>query len=1064
MCSTPDVSFIFELAPDLALKAIDGQPCQLLGYSAEQLLQASPGLDGLIHPGDQDLAAQLFSPDAVPCSDSVNLRLRHADGRIRCVVGTFTHSVQQGGATQLVLQLSDAKRMLPSLECKALMANLQAMMENTKDSIYFKNRHHVFVGASQALASITQHTSLIDQTNYDVFPESYADKYYELDKQIFAGAAVAHEVQPIVRNDGQPGWIDNRKYPIRSVDGQIIGLFGIVRGITDLQSAELELAQSERRLITIFNQIPSIAVQGYDRQRRVIYWNQASEKLYGYTRAQALGRQLEELIIPVPMRALVIQLVDAWCQGGKAIGASELTMQRADGSAVEVFSSHVMQKDADGEPEMYCLDIDISDRKAAERALQASESFLRTVLDEIPDPVVIKDDKGNFLLGNRAVTTLYGATPEAMLGKHDGDFGVPQEMAESIRSSVLSIMAKGETQVVFENSRDNNTGAIRHYRSIKKPLLGVDGQRQILVIAQDITDVICAQQKVAESEQRLQQVMEIVREGIWDWHLPSGRVLHNPQWYKNLQFDAGEAPETMDFFVNLIHPQDREAVQQRLDQMLVHGAMQYHSEHRLLRKDGEAIWVQDRGRVVERDSKGQALRIVGSFSDISSQRAHQTHLEYMANYDTLTGLPNRVLLSDRMQHAMAQSKRRGLQLAVVYLDLDGFKAINDDYGHQMGDRLLRALSGQFKASMREGDTMARLGGDEFVAILVDLPGIQSALPMIQRLLDIASSPVELDGNSLRVSASVGVTIYPQIEESDGDQLMRQADQAMYSAKVAGKNRYHLFDTEHDRTLRLRNESLQRIQQALRNGEFVLYYQPKVNLRTREVVGAEALIRWVHPQRGLLAPELFLPEIHAHLIGLELGEWVMDTALAQIEWWSRSGLALPVSINLTGRQLQQSQFTESLKAALARHPQVKPGQLELEVLETSALEDISLVANVITECAAWGVSVALDDFGTGFSTLTHLKRLPAQTLKIDQSFIRDMLVDPEDLAIVKGILGLATAFKRQVIAEGVETPAHGRMLLDIGCDLAQGYGIARPMPAKEMPAWISKWHSEPDWLG
>lgn len=1064
MSCTHSVSFTFELTPDLALKAIHGQPSQLLGYTAEQLLQGSPRLDGLIHPGDQDLAVKLFSPDTVPCFGSVNLRLRHLDGRIRCVAGTFTHSVQQDGLTQLALQLSDAKHMLPSLECNALMTNFQAMMESTDDFIYFKNRHHVFVGASRALVSMAQQTDLVDQTNYDAFPESYADKSYELDKQVFAGVAVAHEVQSIVRSDGKPGWVDNRKYPIRGVDGQIIGLFGIVRDITDLKNAELALDQSERRLTTIFNQVPSIAVQGYDRQRRVIYWNQASEELYGYTRAQALGRKLEELIIPPPMRGSVIQLVDAWCQGGEAIAPSELTMQRADGSAVEVFSSHVMQKGADGGPEMYCLDIDISDRKAAERALRASELFLRTVLDEIPEPVILKDHEGNFLFGNRTIAALYGTTPQEMVGKHDGDFGAPPEMAEFFRRNVLGIMAKGETEVVFEDSRDNNTGLIRHYRSIKKPLRGADGQNQVLVIAQDMTDVIRAQQRVAESEQRLQQVMEIVREGIWDWHLPTGRVLHNPQWYKNLQLDAGETPETVDFFVGLIHPEDREVVQQRLDQMLVHGAMQYHSEHRLLRKDGEVIWVQDRGRVVERDSNGQVLRIVGSFSDISSQRAHQNHLEYMANYDTLTGLPNRVLLRDRMQHAIAQSKRRGLQLAVVYLDLDGFKAVNDDHGHQMGDRLLTALSGQFKASMREGDTMARLGGDEFVAILVDLPDIQSALPMIQRLLDIAASPVELDGNSLRVSASVGVTIYPQIEESDGDQLMRQADQAMYSAKMAGKNRYHLFDTEHNRTVRLRNESLQSIQQALRNGEFVLYYQPKVNLRTGDVVGAEALIRWLHPERGLLAPDLFLPEIQSHLMGIELGEWVMDTALAQIEWWSRSGLELPVSINLTGHHLQQPHFTESLKAALARHPQVKPGQLELEVLETSALEDIRLVAHVITECAAWGVSVALDDFGTGFSTLTHLKHLPAQTLKIDQSFIRDMLVDPEDLAIVKGVLGLATAFKRQAIAEGVETPAHGRMLLEIGCDLAQGYGIAPPMPAQEMPAWIAQWHSQHDWLG
>ena len=820
------------------------------------------------------------------------------------------------------------------------------------------------------------------------------------------------------------------------------------------------MTESEKRFSTIFNDIPSIAVQGYDCQRRVTYWNQASEKLYGYTRAQALGQLLEELIVPLESRAQMIEAVQAWSQGGEGIAPGRFTMQCADGSAVEVFSTHVMQKNDDGEPEIYCLDIDISEQKNAERALQVSESFLRIVLDEIPDPILLKDHQGNFLLGNRKVAELYATTPQEMVGKHDGDFGVAPDMAEFFRQNVQDIMAKGETQVVFEDSRDSMTGDIRHYRSIKKPLRGADGQNQILVIAQDITDVVSAQQKVAESEQRLQQVMEITREGIWDWHLPTNRVIHNPQWYKNLQFDASEMPDTVEAFASLIHPEDRELVKHRLDQMLVHGATEYRSEHRLLRRDGAVIWVKDRGQVVERDAAGQVVRVLGSFADISFQYEHQKKLEYN---DTLTGLPNRVLLGDRMEHAVAQSKRRGQHLAVAYLDLDGFKVINDRYGHTLGDRFLTVLAEQFKNALRDGDTIARLGGDEFVVLITDLPDAPSALPMVQRLLDIAARRFEIDGHDLRVSASVGVSVYPQMDEPDGDQLLRQANQAMYSAKMAGKNRYHLFDTEQGRTVRLRSEALERIRQALHSDEFVLYYQPKVNLRTGAIVGAEALIRWQHPERGLLAPGLFLPAIQNHAIGIALGEWVMEAALSQIDAWRRAGIALPVSINLTGNHLQHPHFTPSLMAALARHPQVQPAQLELEVLETSALEDIDLVASVITECAALGVGFALDDFGTGFSTLTFLKRLPAQTLKIDQSFIRDMLLDPEDLAIVKGVLGLASAFKRQVIAEGVETPAHCRLLLAIGCDLAQGYGIARPMPAQEIPAWMSKWRPDPGWL-
>ena len=627
----PDVVFTFELAPDPTLVAVDGQPDALLGCSAAQLLQSRPDLHGLLHPDDQDLMAPLLLPGAAPGAGSLNLRLRHADGRIRCVQACFAHSVQRTGAVQLVLELRDAKRLAPSLVSNPLMAHFQATMESTGDLVFFKTRHHVFVGASQTLTAITQHADLTGLTDYDVFPESHADRFYALEKQVFAGVAVARAVQPMVRSDGTPGWVDNCKYPVHGQDGQIAGLFGIARDVTDFKNAELALARNEKRLATLFNDVPMIAVQGYDRQRRVLHWNRASEVLYGYTAAQALGRRLEELIIAPHLHAQVVQRFAAWCEGSTALEPGEEMRQRADGTVVEVFSSHVVQHDGDGAPEMYCLDIDMSDRKAAERALQASECFLRTVLDEIPDPVVIKDHEGNFLLGNRTVATLYGTTPQAMVGKHDGDFGVPPAMADFFRRNMLDIMDKGETQIVFEDSRDSATGVTRHYRSIKKPLRGVDGQNQILVIAQDITDVVRAQHKVAESEQRLQKVMEIAREGIWDWHLPSGRVLHNPQWYKTLHFEEGEVPETVAFFVQLIHPHDRQKVQQQLEEMVLHGATHYHSEHRLLRKDGTAIWVQDRGQVVERDAQGQVLRIVGSFSDISAQRAHQSHLEYMAN-------------------------------------------------------------------------------------------------------------------------------------------------------------------------------------------------------------------------------------------------------------------------------------------------------------------------------------------------------------------------------------------------------------------------------------------------
>ena len=454
---------------------------------------------------------------------------------------------------------------------------------------------------------------------------------------------------------------------------------------------------------------------------------------------------------------------------------------------------------------------------------------------------------------------------------------------------------------------------------------------------------------------------------------------------------------------------------------------------------------------------------VANLASIAIERKeHQNQLEHIAHFDALTNLPNRALLADRLQQAMVQEQRRGQQLAVAYLDLDGFKAVNDRHGHNVGDQLLIELAKRMKDALREGDTLARIGGDEFVAVLVDLVEPAVSEPVLNRLLAAAALPVQVGDMALQVSASLGVTFFPQPHGIDADQLLRQADQAMYQAKVAGKNRYHVFDAAQDSNLRGHHESLERIRLALAQGEFVLHYQPKVNMRSGQVVGAEALIRWQHPEKGLLAPATFLPVIEDHPLAVAVGEWVIDTAMQQMHVWQATGLHLPVSVNIGARQLQQINFVERLKAILAQHPQVNPADLELEVLETSALEDIALVSGVIEDCAMIGVKFALDDFGTGYSSLTYLKRLRVALLKIDQSFVRDMLDDPDDLAILEGVIGLAVAFRREVIAEGVETVAHGTALLQLGCELAQGYGIARPMPAEQLPAWAATWQPDAAW--
>jgi diguanylate cyclase (GGDEF)-like protein/PAS domain S-box-containing protein len=830
----------------------------------------------------------------------------------------------------------------------------------------------------------------------------------------------------------------------------------------------------------------------------------------------------------------------------------------------------------DGKPHlMVGYHQDITHRKESEELLHSNQILLRNIIDEMPDVFLLKDAKGNFLLCNQSVAKLYNSTPEEMIGKNDGDFGVPKEIADEFLQNVLSIMQKGETEVIYEDSRDAQTGEVRHFRSIKKPLKDHFGNDQILVIAQDVTEIINAHKKIAENERRLAEVLEATKEGIWDWNILTKHVTHNARWYKILGFNENEVANTVEAFAAQIHPQDITVVWEQLQNVLNGTKTSYYSEHRMIRKDGSMIWVQDRGKVVEFDDENRPVRIIGScsditrrkeyeeslklssnvftharegiiitdaegtiinvneafsditgysheeavgknprflksdrhdslfyarlwndivaygywngeiwnrtkegklfvemlnisavkndkdsiqyyvslFSDITAQKEHESELEHIANFDTLTGLPNRLLLTDRLAQAINHSNTYQTSVAICYIDLDGFKAVNDSYGHNIGDELLKIISQRMQQALRSEDTLARLGGDEFIAIIQCEEEFNTKDLFLNRLLKATSLPIIIDNLTLDISASIGVTFYPQEQEIDADQLFRQADYAMYQAKVSGKNCYHFFDMENDLSIRDHHKLLHEIKEGVANSEFVLFYQPKINLITQKPVGMEALIRWNHPKKGLLAPSFFLSEIDTHPLGITIGEWVIQTALERLEALQLEGIELPISVNITAYHFQQMNFVERLHKLLAAHPMINPKLLEMEVLETNELNDVSHVLTIMEECNKLGIQFSLDDFGTGFSSLSYLKRLPVHTIKIDQSFVRDMLTDQEDAKIIRGIMGLANTFEREVIAEGIECEEHAKALLELGCIYGQGYAIARPMPSDQINGWL-----------
>ncbi len=480
------------------------------------------------------------------------------------------------------------------------------------------------------------------------------------------------------------------------------------------------------------------------------------------------------------------------------------------------------------------------------------------------------------------------------------------------------------------------------------------------------------------------------------------------------------------------------------------------------KKDGE-VYAEYLTISTIKNKQNETTHYVGLFSDITLNKKQQKSLELMAHYDVLTQLPNRTLFIDRFNQAIAHSKRNKTILAVGFLDLDEFKPVNDNYGHDVGDQLLIEVSARIKANLREEDTVSRQGGDEFTILLGNIESPFQSEEMLKRLNASLALPYVINDKLITISASIGVALYPQDSENL-DILLRHADQAMYQAKLLGRNRYQMFSVEYDKQTLKKQSQLNEIEHALNNNEFSLYYQPKINMRTGDVYGVEALIRWHHPEKGLIPPLSFLPLIECTALEYKVGEWVVLEAMRQLNDWVEQEIEVEVSINISSNYLQSTNFVTYLKSILQKYPYKLSKLLQLEILESSALGDLKAISNIINDCQnTLGVNFALDDFGTGYSSLTHLRDLSVDTIKIDQSFVKNMLDDPNDYSIIQGVVGLANAFNRHVIAEGVESTEHGLMLLIMGCDYAQGYGIAKPMPADLFTLWFKKYTPNIEWL-
>lgn len=866
---------------------------------------------------------------------------------------------------------------------------------------------------------------------------------------------------------GCSNWMEMRASPVRSETGEIVAVFGISRNITKKKAIEQALLESEQGFRTLIETIPQ-QVWTADPNGEITYVNQRTIDYFKVSAESIFGQGWEHLIHPddLPEARRRWHLAVSTCSPYEV----EFRLLRHDGEYRWHLASALALRNQQGSvSQWFGTNTDISLSKQHAAALRDSERNLIAAQARAKIGSWQRDIQTDTAMWSAEMYRIFGfdadhapPTLEQLIARvHLDDQAAFIRMYHQYRDQFEA------HQLDFRYSpREGETLWIE---AKSEPLFDANGNLIALTgTAQDISERKRIEQDLEVSRQFLAECQSIAQIGGWEIDLISRKLTWSEETYRIHDTHPEEFTPTLETGLSYFLPESRSRLVNALARATEFGEA-YDLELEKFTLKGRKITVRTTCHVTMND--GKAVRLTGIFQDITEQKMSQLALknayielersngmlEHIAHYDALTHLPNRVLLADRIQQAMLQAQRRGNSLAVAFLDLDGFKTVNDVHGHSMGDELLIAIAARLRAALREGDTLARLGGDEFVAILTDLEDGKDCEPILSRLLIAAAEPLSLHHIELQVSASIGVTIYPQ-DGVDAEQLLRHADQAMYLSKQTGKNCFHLFDVAQDAAIKVQRDDLTQMQRALMHQEFVLYYQPKVNMRTGQVFGAEALIRWQHPQKGLLAPASFLPVVENHLFSVELGEWVIATALAQIHVWQKQGINVAVSVNVGAIQLQQADFTQRLDKLLSAYPRSVYSMLELEILESSALDDIDKVSKVIYLCQGLGIRFALDDFGTGYSSLRYLKRLPAEVLKIDQSFVRDMLEDEGDLAIIHGVIGLASAFQRSVIAEGVESIAHGQKLLAIGCDFAQGYGIAKPMPADTFPTWVRQWQS------
>lgn len=844
----------------------------------------------------------------------------------------------------------------------------------------------------------------------------------------------------IVDAVGAVHWVRDRGCLIRDKNGNVLCREGVMLDITQRKSAVEELQQSEERFRDLFENANDI-IYVHDLEGNYLSMNKAAEAIFGYSRDEALKLNMSEVVAPDNLELARFKLNEK-LGGESAQTAYELDCIKKNGTRVTLeVNSSVIRKN--GEPiAVQGIARDITERKFAEEAIIESENQYRDLFENANDLIYTHDLCGNFTSLNRTGELITGYSREEALIMNISQvvaaesIGAARQMtARKLSDNVattyeITIIAKCGRRVLLELST-------RLIYKNGKPI-GVQG------IGRDITERQRASIAIKESEQRYRQLGEGISHQVWTAD-PDGNLD-----YVNSQtreyFDRAPDCIVCEGWKSVVHPDDLEECVKRWRHSIATGDF-YETDFRLRRHDGTYRWFRARANA-GRDSEGRIIKWYGTNTDIDEQRQSEAKLNYYAKHDPLTDLPNRVEFMNHLRSAIERAATHPVaRFAVLFLDLDRFKVINDSLGHLVGDQLLRAIAERLKTHVRPGDVVARLGGDEFTILLNRTGGVSAVEQVADRLQHSLSKPFEIDGYEVFTSASIGIIVSDEVMRQPED-FLRDADAAMYRAKESGKARYEIFSSE----MRVRNINQLKLETDLRHAveskQFEVHYQPIVDLKTGATTEFEALIRWRHPELGIVQPNDFISIAEETGLIVPIGYWIIEEACRQLyAWQAKTSEQLSMSVNLSARQLLHPSLAARIGKILLELD-LMPGQLTLEVTESTVMEHRDRSLCVFEELTELGVSFSSDDFGTGYSSLSYLQTFPFDRLKIDRSFIERINEDERSAAIVKTILMFGETLGIEVVAEGIETEAQLARLKDFGCKFGQGYLFSRPVAVEE----------------